>query len=176
MRLNTVAFISVALLAASPAFSQGFSGAEVAWATSLREREPMPAGGVLTASRGEPLYFWIRIQGNAEALGELESKGMLPIRHRWVRYGGLSSSVELDATPTDEIVLAIGKEALLPRLRQELDARRHFDWRTWSTKNNLRAGRWAVDVLYGDARRSPVQCRIAEETGTKPCHFEIDVR
>jgi hypothetical protein len=24
--------------------------------------------------------------------------------------------------------------------------------------------------------RSPVQCRIAGETGAKPCHFEIDVR
>lgn len=176
MQLHTLALVLVTLLAASPAFSRGFSGTEVAWATSLREREPMPAGGVLTASRSEPLYFWIRIQGNEEALAELESKGMLPIRHRWVRYGGFSSSVELDATPTDEIILAIGKDALLRRLRQELDARRHFDWRTWSVKKNLRAGRWAVDVLYGDARRSPVQCRIAGEKGAKACHFEIDVR
>ena len=54
MRLHTVAFISVALLAASPAFSRGFSGAEVTWATSLREREPMPAGGVLTANHRQP--------------------------------------------------------------------------------------------------------------------------
>lgn len=173
-RNHGLPFVSLMLLAASPAFSQGFSGAEVLWATSVREREPQPAGGVLAASRGEPLYFWMRIQGNAETLEELESKGMLPIRHRWVRYGGLASSVEPDATPTDEIVLGVGKETLLPRLRQEFDGRRHFDWRTWSVKKNLRAGRWAVDVLYGDARRSPVQCRLGGDT--KPCHFEIDVR
>ncbi len=103
-------------------------------------------------------------------------KVILSIRNCWVCYGGLSSSMELDAMPTDEMVLGIVKETLPPRPGQELDARQIFTWWTATKREDLRAGRWTVDVLYRDARRSPVQCRIAGDAEAKRCHFEIGVR
>lgn len=78
--------------------------------------------------------------------------------------------------PTDEMVLGIVKETLPPRPGQELDAQQIFDWCTWSMKKNLRAGGGTVDVLYRDADRSPVKCRIAGDAEAKRCHFEFDVQ
>lgn len=183
MRQPIVDFLTVILWFNPVAYAQAdsgsgemLSGTEVTWAREVQARDPVPLSDGSAASYGTPLYFWMRIEGKEKALRELEQRGMLPIRHRWVRYGGLGSSVELDTAPTDEIVLSVGKEALLPGLRLELESRRHFDWRISSMKRNLRSGRWAVDVVYSDAARSPVQCRKQEGQGLRPCHFEVDVR
>ncbi|WP_337996938.1 hypothetical protein [Oleispirillum naphthae] len=148
-----IASIPVAAFAAPP--TDEVITVEAIWTSRVVEREatdrlhsPVPVA---------PLTLWTRISGTPEALQRLEHGG-LPLRHVWMRQapGGLES----DGAPEviDEVPLDIaGIEALRAKLRQEVAQRGHFDWRTWSTKQNLRPGIWLVRLLYAD--RSPVACR-----------------
>lgn len=127
---------------------------DAVWASAVNGREP--ADELQPPAAGGPLTLWVRLHGTETALRRLEQGG-LPLRHVWMRKapGGLSS----DTAPVviDEITLDIaGQDTMKARLRREVEQRGFFDWRTWSTKENLLPGRWYVRLLYAD--HSPVAC------------------
>ena len=125
----------------------------------------------------QPLYLWLRIEGNEEALQKLEQRGMLPVRCRWIHYAGTRISQEGFGTLVDEIKLGVGTRELVEKLRQEVRNRpsRSFDWRTWSMKNRARYGDWEVEVVYSDPARTPMLCRSENGGEPVPCRFEITV-
>lgn len=164
-------FIALAPFAAlgQPA-SDEVIAVEAAWTSGIVGREP--ANRLSSPVSVAPLTLWTRISGSPKALQRIEQGG-LPLRHVWMRQA--PGGVEADAAPEviDEITLDIaGVEALRTRLRQEVAQRGHFDWRTWSTKENLRPGIWLVRLLYAD--RSPVACR-SDNRMIEDCLIRITV-
>lgn len=155
-RCMIAAFVALAPVAArGQPIADEVIAVESAWTTRVVDREPEVR--LRSPVSSAPLTLWTRISGTPEALRRLE-RGGLPLRHVWMRQA--PGGVEADSAPEviDEIILDIGGiEALRVRLRQEVAERGHFDWRTWSTKENLRPGTWLVRLLYAD--RSPVACR-----------------
>ena len=99
---------------------------------------------------------------------ELRQNGKLPIRHKWFSYIGTRPYFDSTKEPTDTIDLSVGKHEVLSELNAELDNRGFFEWRVWSSKKNVRAGWWRVDVVYAD--NQPVMC------GKEPCVYNILVK
>ncbi len=116
------------------------------------------------------LYLWMQVKGKKGALDRLETDGKLPIRHKWFRETLTSINPEGVMQVVDNIPVPAARIELLDKLRSEVAIRKHFDWRTWSKKDNIRRGRWRVTVVYAD--NSPVACGA----GQKPCEFFIEVR
>lgn len=93
-------------------------------------------------------------KANAEALAELQARGQLPIRHRWIRY--VRPEPEFQAMrPMDEIAVGTVAAEVIERLASEVRARGFFDRRTWSVKRNLRTGNWWPNSC---TRMAPLCC------------------
>lgn len=120
-----------------------------------------------SVSSSKHLYLWTRVKGGEEALNILESRGKLPIRHKWYTYIGTSPQFEESQKPIDAVNLSVGKKAKINELRLEVDNHGYFDWRTWSMKKNIRAGWWKVRIVYEDGE--PVLCE------DEPCEYVINV-
>ncbi|WP_054773918.1 DUF2914 domain-containing protein [Methylogaea oryzae] len=73
---------------------------------------------------------------------------------------------------TDQIDVPVAHRELLPGLRRELRDQGYFDWRTWSSKDNLLPGVWRVRVVYAD--NAPVLCGDGGER--RPCEYSLEVR
>lgn len=116
----------------------------------------------------EPLYFWTRVKGHAEALERLRTEGKLPIRHEWLKLLGPEWIYDNTGEPLDAIALSVGRDDQLAQLQLELQNRSFFDWRTWSKKDNITRGWWRVSVKY--ANGEDVLC------GSKPCRYMIEVK
>jgi hypothetical protein len=145
---------------------------EVTWTGAVRDLQftnRYPDGSLAPAA---PIYLWTRMRASRPALAQLQSEGKLPIRHRWIRYLGTEPSVDT-IKPTDQIGLSVGTSDLVRQLQQEVDDRGWFDWRTWSGKENVRPGKWRVDVVYKTG--APVLCGPNGGEPLEPCHFSIDI-
>lgn len=143
--------------------------AEARWASAVDPGSRQPAVLLNDARARRPLVLWMRIRASEAALARLEQAGRLPIRHRWFRDSFAGVQAEGQTEMTDSIVLSAGSRELLAALRQEVSARGHFDWRTWSAKARPGPGRWSVAVVYAD--HTPVLC-----DGGKPCRYSITVK
>jgi len=141
---------------------------EIVWTdgVDLETKNPMKVYQE-TAPNGF-LCLWMKIRGNQQALEELRQNGKLPIRHKWFSYIGTRPYFDSTKEPTDTIDLSVGKHEVLSELNAELDNRGFFEWRVWSSKKNVRAGWWRVDVVYAD--NQPVMC------GKEPCVYNILVK
>lgn len=159
-----------AAVVGTPARAASLEVAEAAWAVGVRDLAYVARiDGAADVRR--PLYFWTRLKADAAALAELQARGQLPIRHRWIRYVGPEPDFQT-VRPTDEIAVGAAAAPLIERLRGEVRARGFFDWRTWSVKRNLRTGSWLVELVYQDGQ--PVLC--ASSVGaTEPCRYRISV-
>lgn len=113
------------------------------------------------------LTLWTRLEGGDDVLDRLEKEGKLPIRHVWLHW---TAAMEDGEKPVmkDAIALGVGAAPLVKELRSEaLQKGGRFDWRTWSSKKNLAAGEWVVEIRYRDGK--PVQC------GEKACRYSMTV-
>ena len=169
--LASLAFCGAAAFA--PAAAQSLVVAEYAWTSGVQDLQFVDRLPPKIAVK--PIYLWMRIEADAGALSELEAKGMLPIRHRWLRYGGAAVSYEGGGRLIDEMVLGVGQADVVGRLKREVAERNLFDWRTWSMKEHMRRGEWVVEVVYGDEAATPVQCRLDAARPPAPCRFRIVV-
>ncbi len=117
---------------------------ECAWANAIQYHEP-----VSPYTAAAPLYFWTKIQGNAEALEVLKRKRVLLVEHIWQRLSGTRFRV------VDQIRLPIrANEELINGFEWEVKERGFFDWRTFSVKQNLPSDYWKVRVYYN---RRPIR-------------------
>ena len=171
--LRLLALLSIMMLATS-ALAQSVLVADAVLTSGVLDRQPIDQLPQQLSKR--PLYLWTRIEADAGALRELELKGMLPIRHRWWRTGGIIPTPERGGQLIDEIVLGVGKAEVIGRLNHELMERGFFDWRTWSMKEHITPGTWEVEIVYSDPASTPVACRRANSSQTIPCRFGIVVR
>lgn len=111
---------------------------ECAWSNEILEREP-----VFPYTATAPLYFWTKIQGNAEALEQLKRRRVLLIEHIWQRLSGTRFRI------VDKIRLPIqASDELINGFEWEVKERGFFDWRTFSVKRNLPSDYWRVQVYY----------------------------
>jgi len=149
--------------------------AEHSWTSKVVEMQP--ADRLPAVISPQPIYLWLRVEGDAEALRKLEERGMLPIRCRWIHYAGTRISQEGFGTLVDEIKLGVGTSALVHKLGLEIQNKPNhcFDWRTWSMKKRARYGDWEVEVVYSDPARTPMLCRSEDGGEPVPCRFEITV-
>lgn len=138
---------------------------QYAWTQSIQDREPVTR--LSSPATGRPVVFWTQLRASARALDVLKSEGRLPIRHRWKRYVGAVSDPDT-LTPTDEITLSVGGASLLSSLTEQVSREHSFKWRTWSSKKNIRPGKWVVEVIYRDGK--PVLCE------QRPCRFQVEIR
>jgi len=115
-----------------------------------------------------PLNLWMLVKASPEALKALAKRGKLPIYHQWFRLAITGTSAEGATEMIDSIPLDAGRADLVTRLGLEVERRGFFDWRTWSRKDNIRAGNWLVRVKYAD--NTPVRC------GGQDCEFRITVK
>lgn len=171
--LSTLAATAVAGAVTTAAAPEALAGVEVvefAWAARVVERNAEHRYQD-RAPAGAPLYLWIRLRGDDDALDRLRDGGKLPIRHEWVNYVGPDPDIDT-LRPTDEIEVGGVREAVVDQVASEVALRGYFDWRTWSVKRNLRLGTHAVKVVYADG--SPVPCQIADRA-PEPCVFRIRV-
>jgi hypothetical protein len=122
-----------------------------------------------TAQQG-PLYLWTRIKGSTKALAILEAAGKLPINHSWYYFPGGVYGGREDAIQTDAIDLSDSRADKIKALRLELAQRTFFDWRTWSMKEHVHRGYWAVTLMYADG--DPVRCGYRNVE----CTFRIEVK
>jgi hypothetical protein len=138
--------------------------AKYQWTNGVRNLQPVNRLGSVV--QPQPICLWIQIEADEATLDELESRGMLPIRCRWIRlYGTQEEFSERDLI--DEITLGIGKKEVVTKLRYEVtDPKKRcvggkpcFDWRTWSRKVHAYSGDWIVEVVYSDPQRTPVLYR-----------------
>lgn len=114
------------------------------------------------------LYLWTRVQGEEEALSYLKEKGKLPILHQWYVYLGPDPRFEETLDLTDAVKLNVGGKDMLKKLDWQLRQMGYFDWRTWSSKRNVRPGWWKVRVVYSDGE--PVLC------GDDKCEYVIEIK
>lgn len=121
-------------------------------------------------SDAEQLYFYTLVQGNKNALKILETQGKLPLRHKWYHYYGATPNPEGSQTPTDAINLNIGKVQILSKLKAEVSNSGHFNWRTWSMKQNISPGLWVIRIVYADG--SSVYCKDIDA----PCEYKILIK
>lgn len=143
--------------------------AEARWSAAVDPGSRQPVALPSNAPARRPLVLWMRLRASEAALARLEQAGRLPIRHRWFRESFAGVQAEGQTEMTDSIALSAGSRELLAALRQEVRARGHFDWRTWSAKARPGPGRWSVAVVYAD--HTPVLC-----DGGKPCRYSITVK
>lgn len=115
-----------------------------------------------------PLNLWMLVKASPGALKALAERGKLPIFHQWFRLAIAGTSAEGATEMIDSIALDAGRPDLLRQLGLEVERRGFFDWRTWSRKDNIRAGTWLVRIKYAD--NTPVRC------GGQPCEFRITVK
>jgi hypothetical protein len=120
---------------------------EMAWTDGISEsKDPLTIYNKGTAPAGKPLYLWIRVHGEQKALEKLKAKKKLTIIHKW-QYNYLGWY-------TREIDVSIGRDqplddALLAKLRLELDTKGYFDWRTWSQKESFASNLYSVTIVDG---------------------------
>lgn len=155
------------------AAAQALEIVESAWTSGVQDLQYVDKLGPDVPQH--PLYLRLRIEADEAALCELEKKQMLPVRHRWRHYVGTSQVTEKGEL-IDEIRLGVGTAELVSRLKQEISTKGSFDWRVWSMKSRIRPGDWVVDVVYSDARSTPVLCRSRTTNALEPCRFQITVR
>ena len=117
----------------------------------------------------KPLYLWMHVKGNEEALNHLEAEGKLPIRHKWFRKTRTRVNPEGVMQVIDSIPVPTARIDVLHKLKSEVAKQSYFDWRTWSMKENIGPGQWRVSVVYADNK--PVLCG----ENRSPCEFLIDI-
>ena len=144
---------------------------DVAFTSRVDGRDPVDR--LTSPASVVPLNLWVRVIGDANALKRLSKNG-LPLKHIWF-YVGPAGILNLgEATFKDEIPLHVGRvEELIQKLDQEVQQKGSFDWRTWSRKQNLPEGRWAVRIVY--ANNVPVRCLSNGEI-IDECFLAIDIQ
>jgi len=115
-----------------------------------------------------PLNLWMLVKASPGALKALAERGKLPIYHQWFRLTIAGTSPEGVTEMIDSIPLDAGRGDVLAQLSLEVQHRGFFDWRTWSRKDNIRAGTWLVRIKYAD--NTPLRC------GGQDCEFRITVK
>jgi hypothetical protein len=167
--MSIVCFAIVPTLAAADPVD--LSVADYACARQIIDRMPASPVDCMAFNLPGPVYLWVRLRGGPNALESLEAGNEIVIRHKWVRYVGPSLQVETIEAEEDIPVGAIDPQ-LLVRLRNEVDMRGYFDWRTWSSKNRLRRTRYSVEVLNQSFAEIP--CRPSEGT-TANCGLQVTI-
>jgi hypothetical protein len=163
------AFICLGLtVSSSEAQQPSITITEAVWTNGVNGSKNPKAVFEDIADGARQIYLWTKIQGEEEALSYLSKNGKLPIRHQWFSYVGATPLPEDIVTPTDEIVLHVGKSEETSKLQGMLKEKGYFQWRTWSMKKNLYEGWWKVRVVYNDGE--PVLCE------DEPCQFVIEIR
>jgi hypothetical protein len=131
----------------------------------VQDYEPViPFSGVAEMKRGEGLFLWMEIKAGQRALTMLEAKGEMPVYHAWASEIGV----------VDLINIGITKEKwpeLADAIRNEVEQRGFFTWRTQSYKRNLKEGRWYVSAL--DTNKKPVK---KSGSGTEVFRLEIVIK
>jgi hypothetical protein len=138
---------------------------EGVWTTSVSDRQYGPR--VQPASQARPIYFWTRLSGGPESLQELQQQGKLPVRHVW-KFSNVFKSGTEKVDPVQEKALPVGDIVDHGGLSAAVGQTGSFTWRTWSRKDAVWGGTWAVTVQYADGQ--PVMC------GGKPCQWTIKLR
>src|SRR5258708_6558909 len=141
-------FAGLVIIYSPAAQTQSLRITEYAWTTGIESFQFVDQLPSQIAT--QPVYLWMRVKADESALRDLETKGMLPIRHRWVHYLGTIVRIEGGGRLTDEITLGIGTSDVIARLKQKVNKDHFFDWRTWSMKENVRPGEWIVEVIFND--------------------------
>lgn len=145
---------------------------DYACARQIVDRMPVEEIDCGTFDLPGPVYVWVRLRGGPAALGLLESGSGIVIRHKWLRFVGPNPDIEtIDAD--EEIRAGTIDATLLSRLRQEVNTRGYFDWRTWSYKRNVRKSRYAVLVL--DRAYLTIPCD-GSAGGSSECSLKLTVR
>lgn len=146
--------------------------AEAAWVGDVDRESRQPTVRLEQGRARQRLGLWMEVQGSSAAMDKLAAEGKLPIRHKWFRETIARVEAEGVTQMTDQIDIPVAERSLLPKLRHELQSRGHFDWRTWSYKDNTRPGTWRVRVVYAD--NSPVLC--GDGGSRRACEYSIEVR
>ncbi|CAK8720829.1 hypothetical protein GMJAKD_10120 [Candidatus Electrothrix aarhusensis] len=132
---------------------------DIKWCSSIatsedleKNKEPVGLHENGSIFSGPKLYLWMKVKGGQKALDQLRQGRRVDIIQRWkYQYYGAQ---------TDPIDVSIeGKklnEDIISKLQQEINQRGYFDWRTWGTKDNLKAAEYNVDVV--NAFYSPLDC------------------
>lgn len=144
---------------------------DVAFTSRIDGRDPVDR--LASPASVVPLNLWVRVIGDAKALKRLSKNG-LPLKHIWF-YVGPAGILDLgEASFKDEIPLHVGRvEELIKKLDQEVQQKGSFDWRTWSRKQNLPEGRWAVRIVY--ANNVPVRC-LSDGEVIDECFLVMDIQ
>lgn len=120
------------------------------------DREPVEILENGTDVRRGPVAFWTVLSGDAATLKWLRENGRLPIKHVWVRVGAMSATPETpDEVGRDPEAIRVGTIRHLRRLRAEVAQANKFDWRTWSTKSALLAGKYEIRVTFANDEPVP---------------------
>jgi hypothetical protein len=143
-----------------------------AWVGDVDRESRQPTVRLEQGRARQRLVLWMEVQGSSAAMEKLAADGKLPIRHKWFRETIARVEAEGVTQMTDQIDIPVAERSLLPKLRHELQSRGHFDWRTWSYKDNTRPGTWRVRVVYAD--NSPVLC--GDGGSRRACEYSIEVR
>lgn len=132
---------------------------DLKWCSSIatsddqeKNREPVRVYQNGTIFKGSRLYLWMKVKGDQEALDLLRKGKKIGIIQKWkYQYYG---------TQTDPIDVSIGTKKLstevINKLQQEINQRGYFDWRTWGTKDNLKAEKYTVEFV--DDFYDPLNC------------------
>jgi hypothetical protein len=102
-----------------------------------------------------PVYLWVRLRGDAAALDLLEQGQSIVIRHQWSIDVGPIADSSTERADEDLTAGQIPPE-YFKLLRREVAKFGAFDWRTWTTKKNLRTTSYKVNVLNRAA--NPIPC------------------
>ncbi|BBL70027.1 DUF2914 domain-containing protein [Methylogaea oryzae] len=146
--------------------------AATAWAAEVDKSRRQPINPLAVGRARQGVFLWMQVKGSAAALDKLAAEGKLPIRHKWFRETISRVRPEGVTAMTDQIDVPVAHRELLPGLRRELRDQGYFDWRTWSSKDNLLPGVWRVRVVYAD--NAPVLCGDGGER--RPCEYSLEVR
>jgi hypothetical protein len=146
---------SLALFGASVSQAASIEVMEYACARQIVDRQPVNIVSCKSFRLPSPAYVWVRLKGDATALADLEAGRPIIIRHKWLRFAGPNPDVD---TVTADEDLSAGQidPSYFARLRQEVQARGYFDWRTWTQKERLRSTAYTVEIL--DQSLQPIPC------------------
>lgn len=125
----------------------------VDWARTKGIAARCPTGRLDSdVEHGTKVFVWMRSAGNAAALERLITERRLPLRHVWTWRSGSTWRV----VDTVEVTGAGITDEDIKGLKLEASNRGFYDWRTYSSKENLRRGRWKVTII--DRLGQRVEC------------------
>ena len=142
---HVLVFAELALLAAgSNATALAEDSISVEKAVFCRTVDHLNPVGIFSASavihKEEPLYIWIRVRGNDEAIRMLKSWKRLPIYYSWVK-GAQTGLVDIGIKPQRF------SQTILKALEWQVADHGYFTWRTYGYSQHLSDGNWSVSLL-----------------------------